>query len=101
MSGRAEVSAIVWTPVPGIANAMPSRPLRAFAEAIAARSVQAPAAVAQMPSVVLASGSSAIELTVNVTSPGRRAASCGAPRPTMGPATGALSGGTVTRTGRV
>ena len=71
-------SAIVWTPVPGMLKAMPSAPECAFADSIAARSVQTSAAVRQMPSAVFASASSAVELTVNVTFAGASAASCGA-----------------------
>src|SRR5687768_17352062 len=85
IGGSAEAGRIVFTPPPGIAKRIASRPPAAFASSMAARRVHCLPALAasasQRPSPGLASGSSATRLTVNV------AAAAAGRAPTSGTAT--------------
>ena len=64
MTGSAEVSVIVWMPVPAMLNTMASKPARALASRIACRSVPAPELAVEV-TVKVAPGAEvmAIELT--------------------------------------
>src|SRR5205814_6940590 len=66
MDGRPPAGTLVWTPLPAMSNAIVSASGGAFTSSIAARSVQAPPAVAHVPSPGLASGSSPVLSTVKV-----------------------------------
>jgi hypothetical protein len=68
ISGRVAVWN-VWTPGPGTANAMVSGSGVRFASWIAARSEQFAAAVQHIPSAGSMSGTSFVDVTVNVAAP--------------------------------